>query len=136
MKKLLIQNLFVSIFADGQKYAASDAKLREFIDNVIIGLDMTVIIPTLSVKLPIIGEYKDERGRPVRPDDHGITSVTGIAESHIAMHTWPEYNLIYIEISSCKEFSEERVKEIINRHFPDNFGIKIWANRRHIVPPK
>lgn len=33
---------------------------------------------------------------------HGITVIAIVADSHIAIHTWPEYAHICIDIFSCK----------------------------------
>lgn len=32
---------------------------------------------------------------------HGVTGVAVIAESHIAVHTWPEYRYAAVDIFSC-----------------------------------
>jgi len=32
---------------------------------------------------------------------HGISGVVVIAESHLAIHTWPEYNFASIDIYTC-----------------------------------
>lgn len=34
---------------------------------------------------------------------HGISGVVVIAESHIAIHTWPEYRCASVDIFSCGE---------------------------------
>jgi S-adenosylmethionine/arginine decarboxylase-like enzyme len=132
MEKILIQNLFVSVLVEGKKYASNEEALRELVDKIIVGLDMTVIIPTASARLAVLGEFAGDRKDSRPGESYGLTSLTGIAESHIAIHTWPEHNLIYMEISSCKEFDERVVKEIIDSYFPDNFGIEIWNNKRHV----
>jgi S-adenosylmethionine decarboxylase len=36
---------------------------------------------------------------------HGLSMIYLIAESHIAIHTWPEYKFVDVEIVSCKEDS-------------------------------
>ncbi|MEM3452082.1 MAG: S-adenosylmethionine decarboxylase [Candidatus Hadarchaeum sp.] len=124
---VLIQNCFAQI-----RGVADEGALRDFLDDVILALDMTVIIPPIGVRLPIVSskEYRDSRNRSVNPKDCGLTMMVGIAESHIALHTWPEFNLIYMEISSCKRFDVEKVKETIKKHFSGLF--KIWEFERYL----
>ncbi len=43
------------------------------------------------------------------PNSNGVTGFYLIAESHVAYHTWPEYNTITIDIFTCstKEVTEQ-----------------------------
>ena len=34
---------------------------------------------------------------------HGVTGVVAIAESHLCIHTWPEYGYAAVDIFSCSE---------------------------------
>ncbi|HDM92079.1 MAG TPA: adenosylmethionine decarboxylase [Candidatus Korarchaeota archaeon] len=34
---------------------------------------------------------------------NGVLGVAVIGESHVAVHTWPEHNLVTVEVSSCKD---------------------------------
>jgi S-adenosylmethionine decarboxylase proenzyme len=34
---------------------------------------------------------------------HGISGVVVIAESHLALHTWPEYNYAAVDLFTCGE---------------------------------
>lgn len=46
-------------------------------------------------------------------EKQGYTGLWLLAESHFAIHTFPEENKIYIEISSCvKKYFDRFVKEI------------------------
>lgn len=46
-------------------------------------------------------------------EKQGYTGLWLLAESHFAIHTFPEENKIYIEISSCvKEYFDRFVKEV------------------------
>jgi len=47
------------------------------------------------------------------PLDWGISGVVLIAESHIAIHTWPDLNYASVDIFSCKTFNIDKAKEII-----------------------
>jgi len=43
----------------------------------------------------------------------GYTCVWILAESHLAVHTFPENNLTYIELSSCNAAKNEQFKALI-----------------------
>lgn len=36
-------------------------------------------------------------------EPQGLTSIGIVGESHISLHTWPEYNYCHVEIFSCRE---------------------------------
>lgn len=36
-------------------------------------------------------------------DPFGVTGIIAIAESHISIHTWPEYNYAAVDIFTCGE---------------------------------
>jgi len=42
--------------------------------------------------------YMEHRFQP-----HGFTAIWLLAESHLAIHTFPEEELVYVEMSSCVE---------------------------------
>jgi S-adenosylmethionine decarboxylase len=41
------------------------------------------------------------------PLDAGMSGFVIIAQSHVSLHAWPEYNEVDIDICSCQEFSQE-----------------------------
>jgi S-adenosylmethionine decarboxylase len=43
------------------------------------------------------------------PEQCGISGFVIIAESHLAVHTWPERGVIWADIFSCKPFDAEGV---------------------------
>jgi S-adenosylmethionine decarboxylase len=48
---------------------------------------------------------------------HGVTGVVVIAESHVAIHTWPEYSYAAVDVFSCSEkMSVETVVEYLRDH--------------------
>lgn len=52
-------------------------------------------------------------------DIQGYTCVWLLAESHLAIHTFPEDNKIYIELSSCNESKLKHFKTWINSTFDE-----------------
>lgn len=40
---------------------------------------------------------------------HGVTGVVAIAESHLCIHTWPEYGYAAVDIFTCGESFNPRV---------------------------
>lgn len=62
----------------------------DFIENlakaIIDGLELTVV------------KKIDNKFEPI-----GRTLVYILSESHLAIHTWPEYNILHIDLVSCKD---------------------------------
>ncbi len=51
-------------------------------------------------------------------ESSGVTGVALLAESHISIHTWPEHELIAIDIFTCgADARPEAALECIARHF-------------------
>ena len=59
-------------------------------------------------------------------EPYGTTMVFVLAESHLAVHTWPENNYIHFDLLSCKELKDSKsLKHIIFEIFKTtNFKIK------------
>jgi len=58
---------------------------------------------------------------------HGVTGIILIAESHISIHTWPEYELVNLDIFTCGDAEKA---EISFRLFLEKFKPR-WY--RHFV---
>lgn len=52
----------------------------------------------------------------------GVSVLALIAESHIALHTWPEYGVVTLCAYSCKPFDEKK----ITSSFARTFGVDSW----------
>ena len=49
---------------------------------------------------------------------HGVSGVVVIAESHLAVHTWPEYNFASIDIYTCGNDADPwKALEVLKRSF-------------------
>ncbi len=63
-----------------------------------------------------------------RFDPQGVTGVAVLGESHIAVHTWPEAGVIFVDIGTCStQQAAENAFEEIRCHFP-NGDVKRFAN--------
>ena len=54
-----------------------------------------------KISEPHVFEYRGEK-----PEDWGVSGFVLIAESHIAVHTFPEHEQVWVDIFSCKGFDE------------------------------
>lgn len=52
-----------------------------------------------------------------KPEDWGVSGFVMIAESHISMHTFPERQLIWADVFSCKDFDAQPVIDAIKQRF-------------------
>lgn len=43
-------------------------------------------------------------------DGGGFTIVIALAESHISLHTWPEYSSVQLDVFLCNYINDNRVK--------------------------
>lgn len=57
--------------------------------------------------------------KKIVPYDFGesYTYVIVWAESHMVIHTWPEYDFMSMDLHSCKEFSGQDVIEFVKRWY-------------------
>ena len=53
----------------------------------------------------------------VKDEDWGVSGFVIIAESHIAVHTFPEHGYVWVDIFSCKEFEAPQAIDIISEEF-------------------
>ncbi len=48
-------------------------------------------------------------------DNNGYTAMWLLAESHLAVHTFPEEGKMYVELSSCNEKKTKKFIELLNK---------------------
>jgi S-adenosylmethionine decarboxylase len=49
---------------------------------------------------------------------HGVTGIVLIAESHVSIHTWPEYEMVNLDIFTCGDIKKtERAFELFLERF-------------------
>ncbi len=98
-----------NLLFDGISYEIkkiSDEKTgTTFLNYLADVLSLTKIGSPKTFKFPIINGMS------------GYTSFILLAESHISIHTWPEKNLLAIDIFSCKDFNAKKAEQEIIKFF-------------------
>jgi S-adenosylmethionine decarboxylase len=51
-------------------------------------------------------------------EGHGLTVIAVLAESHISLHEWPEYQFVAFDIFVCGAADPERAIDLIRSRFP------------------
>ena len=87
-------------------FLASESRVLTFLQCVPNNIGMTAI-----------SEPKVHRYSGSNPLDWGLSGFVLIAESHISVHTFPDRNLINIDVFSCKKFDVDKVIEYAIRLF-------------------
>ena len=84
-----------------------------------------------EIKKILIEAAKKAKNTPLKVsihkfNPHGITGVILLAESHIALHAWPEFDYLAIDIFTCgKRAFPNRALEYLKKVFkPKRVGIK------------
>ena len=96
-------------------------KINELLDIFPSKLEMTKIMPPYVFKYDG-GEIKE---------DWGISGVVLIAESHIALHTFPEKGFFTLDIFSCKEFDIRIAVDFVIEYLsPVNFDETVLTRGR------
>lgn len=81
------------------------------IENIVIQLNLTVVKRVSYTFKPI-----------------GKTLLYVLSESHLAIHTWPEYNLIHFDLVSCSVLTEDMVREAVRESFSPFVITKLSLN--------
>ena len=95
--------------------------ISDFLDVFPSKLEMTKIMPPYVFKYDG-GEIKE---------DWGVSGVVLIAESHIALHTFPEKEFFTLDIFSCKEFDVRLAVDFVFHYLcPVNFDETVLSRGR------
>jgi len=52
-------------------------------------------------------------------DPIGKTIIYVLSESHLSIHTWPEYKLLHLDLVTCKFIDKDKVEDSIKQSFQD-----------------
>ncbi|MGB2695732.1 MAG: S-adenosylmethionine decarboxylase [Dehalococcoidia bacterium] len=99
-------HLVIDGFGGNPQRLASEELVLELLDRYPERIGMTKIAP------PHVQRY--EGGKP---DDWGVSGFVLIAESHIAIHTFPDRGYVWADIFSCKSFDKDLAVEGVREAF-------------------
>ncbi len=99
-------HVIVDGFGGDPEQLADENVVRAILDLYPDEMGMTKIAP------PTVVRYKG-----TKPEDWGVSGYVMIAESHISVHTFPERNLIWADIFSCKDFDAVPLVDDLRRRF-------------------
>lgn len=93
-------------------YHCSQAKLgsEEFVKETINGIVKILGMRKISETLALCHEAE-------KPEDSGVTGFVIIAESHIAIHTYPKKSLAKVDVVSCRGFDAAKVEAYLRERF-------------------
>jgi S-adenosylmethionine decarboxylase len=72
------------------------------LDQLPAQLDMTKMID------PVVKVWKDKFA-----ETPGVSGFVMIAESHISIHTFPDFDYVFMDIFSCRAFDVEKTKQLV-----------------------
>jgi len=99
-------HLTIDGFRANPEKLASEELVRGLLDRYPEDIGMT------KIAVPHVQRYVGEK-----PEDWGVSGFVLIAESHIAIHTFPERGYVWVDIFSCKGFDEQTALEIATEAF-------------------
>ena len=60
---------------------------------------------------------------------HGVTGIIGIKESHISIHTWPEFGYAALDIFTCRAIDPNEILKIVIREFKPKYYTSMILSR-------
>jgi S-adenosylmethionine decarboxylase len=99
-------HLTIDGFGGDRELLSSEATVRLLLDRLPNEINMTKI--TAPHVLRYVGD---------KPEDWGVSGFVLIAESHIAVHTFPERGIVWVDIFSCKGFEAPLASDSVRRAF-------------------
>src|SRR5438874_12063447 len=89
-------HLTIDGYGGDRELLSSEALLSSLLDRFPGVIQMT------KISQPFVMRYVGDK-----PEDWGVSGFVLIAESHIAVHTFPERGYVWCDIFSCKAFEAE-----------------------------
>lgn len=103
------KHLLIEVIIDNKdiKHLCNNIFIKKLFVKIIKAVGMKAVSPIFNYQFP--KRYKKQKT--------GITSFCVLAESHIAIHTWPENSYFSLDLFSCKNFNEKKAITVIKKAF-------------------
>ncbi|HID42896.1 MAG TPA: S-adenosylmethionine decarboxylase [Archaeoglobaceae archaeon] len=83
------RHIIAELYGVSEKLISNEATVRQILEEV-----------TEKAELEKVGSvYKQF-------NPHGVTGIVLIAESHVSIHTWPEFGLVNLDVFTCGDISK------------------------------
>lgn len=114
-------HLLLEAYGSPKEKLADIGMISDLLDVFPDRLQMTKIMP------PYVFKYDGGQSK----EDWGVSGVVLIAESHIALHTFPEKEFFTLDIFSCKEFDvRNAVDFVLDKLEPVHFDEAVLSRGR------
>ena len=110
-------HLTIDGFGGERELLSSETLVRSLLDRYPAEIGMT------KISEPHVIRYLGEKA-----EDWGVSGFVLTAESHIAIHTFPERGYVWVDVFSCKEFETDVAVDSI----VDAFGLTHITS--HVLP--
>jgi S-adenosylmethionine decarboxylase len=101
-------HLTIDGYGGDRELLGSEALVSSLLDRYPDEIKMT------KISQPFVTRYVGDK-----PEDWGVSGFVIIAESHIAIHTFPDRGYVWVDVFSCKEFETDGATDVI----VDAFGL-------------
>ena len=99
-------HLTIDGFGANPEKLASEELVRGLLDLLPERIGMT------KIAAPHVQRYVGQK-----PEDWGVSGFVLIAESHIAVHTFPDHRHVWVDVFSCKGFDVQRALDEVTAAF-------------------
>jgi S-adenosylmethionine decarboxylase len=118
MEKTIGINFIVDVYNVQQKFLE-----RKFLLKLMEGL--VRITKSSPVGKPVVKKISSPKYIFI-----GYSILQIIQESHIAFHTWPEYNYLAVDIFSCKKIQVEKVINFLKKNLNKEIELRVKEYKR------
>jgi S-adenosylmethionine decarboxylase len=118
MEKTIGINFVIDVYNVQQKFLE-----RKFLLKLMEGL--VRITKSAPVGKPVVKKISSPKY-----NFSGYSILQIIQESHIAFHTWPEYNYLAIDIFSCKKIQVEKVINFLKKNLNKEIKLRVKEYKR------
>ena len=99
-------HLTIDGYGGDRELLSSETLVRSLLDRYPGEINM------IKITEPFVYRYEG-----IKPEDWGVSGFVIIAESHIAIHTFPDHGYVWVDVFSCKGFEDDVATDLIVEAF-------------------